>query len=100
MIGYKLFRVRKNGTLGSLFINRKAVLKLNEWLDYEEHLTKNFKFRPGWHICKSPNAPHLSMKNRKWYKVEFEDFETLKRPLHQGDDWYIAKRIKILEKHD
>lgn len=26
MIAYKLFRLRKDGTLGSLFVNRRAVL--------------------------------------------------------------------------
>lgn len=32
MITYKLFRQRKDGTLGSLFINRKARLPEGVWL--------------------------------------------------------------------
>ena len=98
MIGYKLFRERKDGSIGSLFINRKARLLMNEWLPYENHATKGFAVRPGWHLCSEPKAPHLSMKNRAWYKVEFFLYETLKRPESQGGTWYLSTNIKILEK--
>jgi hypothetical protein len=98
MIGYKLFRERKDGTIGSLFINRKAKLLLNKWLSSDNYPTKGFAERPGWHICKEPNAPHLSMKNRAWYKVEFVNAITLKRPESQGGIWYLSPNIKILEK--
>tara|TARA_R110000782_G_scaffold30983_6_gene76816 strand:+ start:5470 stop:5769 length:300 start_codon:yes stop_codon:yes gene_type:complete len=98
MIGYKLFRERKNGTIGSLFINRKAILTLNKWLPASSYPTKGFALRPSWHICKEPVAPHLSMKNRAWYKVEFTNAESLKRPLSQGGVWYLSSNIKIIEK--
>ena len=60
--------------------------------------TKGFALRPSWHICKEPVAPHLSMKNRAWYKVEFTNAESLKRPLSQGGVWYLSSNIKIIEK--
>lgn len=98
MIGYKLFRVRKNGSIGSLFINKKEKLLLNEWLLFGDYPTKGFVHRPGWHICEKPDAPHLSLKNRAWFKVEFMNCTTIKRPLSQGGLWYLAPSIKILEK--
>jgi hypothetical protein len=96
MIGYKLFRVRKNGTIGSLFINRKAVVPINKWLKSEEHPTKGFAIRAGWHITHAPVAPHLSKKGRCWYKVEFKNYQKLKRPKNQGGMWYLAKCMRVI----
>ncbi len=97
MIGYKLFRTRKNGTIGSLFINRKAILPIGQWIDADTFPTKGFAIRPGWHITHSPCAPHLSMKGRCWYKVEFKDYHKLKRPEAQGGVWYIANKMRIIK---
>lgn len=97
MIAYKLFRVLKDGTISSLFINKKRRLPLNIWLESESFPTKGFAIRPYWHCTNSPKAPHLSMKNRAWFKVEMEDFEEFNRPKSQGGLWYLAKRIKIIK---
>lgn len=102
MIGYKLFRVRKNGTIGPLFINRKAVLPINEWMEAEEHRTKGFAFRPGWHACIKPEAPHLKTELangevRRWYKVELAECRIYNRPESQGGTWVLAQFLKILE---
>ena len=95
IIAYKLFRKRKDGTLGSLFINRKKVLPLNEWVVAEEHPTKGYYFRPYWHCCAKPEAPHLSTKNRVWAEVEIQDYLMFCRPQKQGGVWYLSKQIKI-----
>lgn len=97
-IAYKLFRVRKNGTIGSLFINRKAILPIGEWVEAKPYKTKGFAFRPGWHCTKKPHAPHLGMEGRAWYKVEIETYTEHIRPKNQGGMWYLAHRMKILEK--
>lgn len=97
MIGYKLFRQRKDGTLGPLFINCKQRLVVGETYIAEEHKTKGYAFRPGWHICHSMNAPHLSKKNRVWAKVKFHDYSKHQRPESQGGLWYTAKEMKILK---
>jgi len=97
MIGYKLFRLRKDGTLGPLFINRKQRLEVGEIYLAEAHLTKGYAFRPGWHICSAMNAPHLSKKGRVWAKVRFSDYEKHLRPESQGGLWYTAQIIQILE---
>jgi len=97
MIGYKLFRVRNDGTLGPLFINCKQRINVGELYEAEEHLTKGFAFRPGWHICSEKNAPHLSKKDRTWYKVEFEDYVEHIRPASQGGLWYTAKWMRVIE---
>jgi len=97
MIAYKLFRLRKDGSISSLFINKKRRLEFDKWLKSEEFPTKGFAFRPGWHSTNSPNAPHLGMKNRKWFRVEIKDFVEIKRPESQGGIWYLSKWIKILQ---
>lgn len=38
------------------------------------------------------------MKGRAWFKVEMEDFEKFNRPKSQGGLWYLAKKIKIINK--
>jgi hypothetical protein len=99
MIGYKLFRERKDGSLGPLFINRKLKIQIGVSYPMEEHRTRGFAFRPGWHICRTPRAPHLSMKNRAWYKVEFELLDIIDRPDSQGGTWYLGKTMKVISKH-
>jgi hypothetical protein len=96
-IAWKLFRLRKDGSLGPLFINRKQRVPIGEWLDAEEHPTKGFAFRPGWHCCSERNAPHLSKNGRVWVKVEIEDYQEIQRPERQGGVWFLANRMKVIE---
>ena len=100
MIGYKLFRKRKDGTLGSLFINRKARLPVDQWMQAESHRTKGYAFRPHWHVLERPEAPHLTLKGRVWCRVEMsvaEGIKTIIRRASQGGVWYLAQRIRIIE---
>ena len=98
MIVYKLIRNLKNGELSPLFINKKSRLPIGVWLEAENHPTKGFSVRKGWHCTLSPIAPHLSTKNRVWVKVEVEDYEYFNRPESQGGTWVLAQRMKIIEK--
>ena len=95
-VGYKLFRKRRNGSYGPLFINKTLQLYPHIAYDAECHPTKGFKVRPGWHICSKKNAPHLSKNGRVWCLVEFTDYEEIFRPDNQGGLWYIANRMMIL----
>ena len=96
MIAYKLLRRRKNGTLGPLFINRRQIIPIGKWLKAENHPTKGYAVRPGWHTTTKPEAPHLSMRDRVWMKVEIDDYTELKRPAIQGGLWWLANRMKVL----
>lgn len=101
MIAYKLFRVKKNGAITPLFINKKLELPLNEWMEAEDHPTKGFAHRMGWHCCFEPVAPHLKTELktgeiRRWYKVEVEDTKTYDRPESQGGSWVLANRLRII----
>ncbi len=96
MKAYKLMRLRKDGTLGSLFIYRKNVIPIGIWLEAEDHPTKGYAHRPGWHCTYKPEAPHLSKKNRVWVEVEVEDFSIFERPINQGGKWILAKKMKIV----
>lgn len=103
MIAYKLLRKRRrDGTLGSLFINRGEVLPVGEWLAAQPYRTAGFAYRPGWHAVTRPVAPHLkerlaSGEQRAWFKVELDGVQPDRRPESQGGEWLIAERMKILE---
>ena len=92
---YKLFTLHKDGTISSLFINKKRRLPINKWLTANCYPTKNFLIRQGWHALSQPYAPHLSIKNRIWKEVELLCVETIKRPESQGGLWYLAKYLRI-----
>lgn len=96
MIGFKLFRKRKDGSYGPLFINRRLKLHVGVWYEAELHPTKGYAVRPGWHLCDQPVAPHLSEKDRVWCIVEYEDSTAHQRPASQGGLWHTAKRLKII----
>jgi len=98
MIAYKLFRVRKDGSIGSLFINRRERLPINKWLSAKPYPTKGYAYRPYWHCTSGPTAPHLSKNGRAWYKVQIKNYSALDRPEAQGGLWYLASSIKIIEK--
>jgi hypothetical protein len=98
MIGYKLFRKRKDGSLGPLFINRKQRLVPGEWYHAVPHKTKGYAFRPGWHICSEMKAPHLRQGgDRVWAKVEFYGTDKIIRPESQGGIWWLGSMMRILE---
>lgn len=97
MRAYKLMRLRKDGTLGPLFINATMRVPMNEWLDAEDHPTKGYKHRPGWHVLPLPIAPHLTTKGRVWVRVEILDYVQMTRATHQGGVWYLAKKMRIVE---
>lgn len=96
MLAYKLMRLRKNGTLGSLFINKKAVIPLNQWLQAYDFPTKGYQRRFGWHCTFKPVAPHLSTKNRVWVECEVEEYMTYDRPESQVGCWILANKMRIL----
>ena len=93
---YKLFRVRKDGSLGSLFIARRERLPVGKWLQSEVVPTKGFAVRPGWHACSEPRAPHLSEVGRKWFEVEILAHKEHLRPESQGGLWYTAIWMRIV----
>ena len=101
MVVYKLFRRRKDGSLGPLFINTRQRINIGEWLHAESHPTKGYAVRPGWHACLKAEAPHLKKEPkghvRVWVKCEVEDYETYARPKNQGGIWVLAQRLRVIE---
>lgn len=95
MIAYKLFRRRADGTLGPLFINRRLRVPVGEWLPAEDHPTKGYAHRPGWHCTLKPMAPHLSTKGRVWCEVEVRQCKKYARPETQGGTWVLAQWLKV-----
>lgn len=104
MTAYKLFRLRKDGTLGSLFVNRRAVLPPGAWLDASDaHPHPGLAHRPGWHCCGEMRAPHIKLllkngERRVWAQVTMGGrVKTQLRPQSQGGLWFLADWIKIEE---
>ena len=101
MIAYKLMSLKK-GKLYPLFINRTQEVPMHQWLDAEDHPTKGFSHRVGWHCTHLPKAPHLKMNpkgrpERVWCLVEIEDYEEFKRPDSQGGLWYLAEKMVVIK---
>ncbi len=98
---FKLVRLKKDGTIGTLFIVRGQAMPFGEWLQAEENPTKGFAVRRGWHCTFTKHAPHLkkdlkSGEHRVWVEVEVEDYVTYERPESQGGAWILAEKMKII----
>ena len=101
MKAYKLLRIKKDGKLYPLFINKTVETLIDEWMEAECHPTTGFAVRKGWHCCFKPIAPHLKMQlssgeQRVWVECEVEDWESYDRPESQGGSWILAQRMKIV----
>lgn len=119
MLVYKLFRVRKDGSLGPLFINARQRLELGVAYVAENHPTQGYAPRPGWHSGLRPQADHLSERGRVWVECEVPDYEYTvrdhgdlfnpsgdmksvpgngfyqwRRPAHQGGTWIISGELR------
>lgn len=90
-------RLRKDGSLSPLFINKQSIVPIGKWINAKCHPTPGFKVRKGWHILAKPNAPHLSKKGRIWVKVEMAGITELQRPKAQGGLWYLANKMRIVK---
>lgn len=95
IIAYKLFRVRKDGSFGSLFIGKKSVIPLGKWLPCEDLKTPGYQHRPGWHAAPAPFAPHLTTKGRVWCEVQLRYVRMIERPKAQGSAWYLARMMRV-----
>ena len=95
----KLFTLRKDGTLGPLFIGAKERIPVGEWYEFDEKLfRKGFAERPAIHAA-TKDAPHIKPKageGRIMKRVLLRNWKTFKRPESQGDDWIIAGEMKVL----
>ena len=94
--GYKLFNLRRDGSIGPLFINRRQRIDIGRWLPAESHPTKGFKVRPQWHATSAPVAPHLSERGRIWKRVELRGVTEMMRPDSQGGKWYLADELRVV----
>jgi hypothetical protein len=95
--GFKLFRRRKDGTLGPLFINARQRIEVGRTYEAEDHPTKGYAHRPGWHLAKQPVAPHLSTKGRVWCRVQYTGGVEYPRPESQGGCWILARTMRVVE---
>jgi hypothetical protein len=101
---YKVLRVRRDGTIGSCFINRSATLPVGEWLKAEDHPTSGFAHKPGWHTCSTQSAPVMThnakarKENRYWFRVEIASYDENPRPPEQGGMCYRSFFMRIVEK--
>ena len=101
MVAYKLLRLRKDGTLGPLFVGRDLVIPISRTIQAQDDLPHpGLAHRPGFHCCANMFAPHikLELKNgekRVWCLVTIDNYEKLNRPESQGGLWYIARTMRV-----
>lgn len=101
MTAYKLLRLRRDGTLGPLFVGRGQVIRVGEVLRARSDLPHpGLAHRPGYHCYARPEAPHLKTRlsngeRRVWCKVEIGDYTELRRPASQGGIWYLAQSMRV-----
>ena len=96
MRAWKLFNLRKDGSIGPLFINRRQRIPAGHCLPAESHPTRGFKLRPQWHATSAPVAPHLSEKGRVWREVELRGVTEMIRPNSQGGKWFLADNLMVV----
>jgi hypothetical protein len=90
-------RLRKDGSLGPLFINRRLRIQVGDKLPAGLHPTKGYALRPGWHACKEKLAPHLRQGgDRVWCAVLLWGVTEHERPACQGGTWYTAADMKVI----
>lgn len=99
MKAYKLMRLKKDGKLYPLFINKKEPIVFGEWMKAQEIPTKGFAVRKGWHCTIIPFAPHLKTKLksgevRVWVEVDVSDVVFYNRPESQGGVWALAQHMR------
>ena len=103
MKAYKLLRLRKDGTLGPLFVGRRSVFRVGDRLAAEFNLPHpGLAHRPGFHCCAEPRAPHIKrvLKNgerRVWCEVRIYGVTRHDRPECQGGVWYTAFHMEIVK---
>lgn len=103
MKAYKLLRVKSDGNLYPLFINKTTPTPVGVWMEAECFPTKGFAVRQGWHCCFKPIAPHLKQElangeKRIWVEVEVEGWTKYDRPESQGGAWILADRMMIVRR--
>ena len=75
--GYKLFKQDPIGNLYPLFIGKKEVMPIGEWIKAKILPTKGFSVRPGLHlgeICSAPwlmsaDGTYKSQRSKYWKRV-------------------------------
>lgn len=96
IIGYKLFDVRSDGSLQSLYVDRTRTLPEGRWLEAKDIKVQDRAYRPGWHACSEPKAPHLRKAGRVWKEVWLKGAKEHTRPDSQGGLWYTARKMLIV----
>lgn len=97
--GWKLFRLIPFFVINfRFFINKTKELPMGKIMPAEDHPTKGFAHRPGWHCTSKPEAPHLSEKGRVWLMVRlYGEVVKVDRPASQGGQWFLAEHMEILQ---
>lgn len=94
---HKLLRVRRDGSLGPLFIDKRLRIPVGRWLVAKPKRTKGYAFRPGWHaVSDRRTVKHLRQGgDRLWFLVELRGARAEVRPRGQGT-WYVARKMRVV----
>jgi len=100
---YKLLRLRKDGSLGPLFVGRRLRMEVGQEYRARTDLPHpGLAHRPGFHCCAAPRAPHIRLRLRSgevrvWCEVSLSGWiNEHRRPDCQGGLWFTAEKMKIV----
>lgn len=103
MIAYKIMRMNRDHSFGSLYVLRDIKYHIGVNYHAQDGQPKNLAHRPGFHATTEPFAPHITLtpasgENRLWVEVLLGGkIEEFKRPSNQGGKWLIAEQMKPLK---
>ena len=97
---YKIMRVKTDGMLYPIGVNRYRSYNVGEWYDAEHIESRKYKTKKGFYGFEKPSSKRYKESLRRgekrvWVECETEDCELYYHPM-DGETWMIAQRMKIL----
>ena len=100
MLMYKVMRVKSDGMLYSINVNRRKPYNIDEWVTAEYILTKHYHDKKGFYGFEKPDVTKYKYKlqrgeRRVWVECEVSDYEIVYYAPDQVN-WVIAQKMKII----
>lgn len=100
MLMYKVMRIKSDGMLYSVNVNRNKPYNIDEWVNAEYILTKHYHDRKGFYGFEKPDSKKYKDKlhrgdRRIWVECEVADYEIVYN-AHDQVNWVIAQKMKII----
>ena len=97
---YKIMRVRSDGMLYSIGVNRNKPYDIDEWYTAEHIVSRKYKTKKGFYGFEKPDNERYKTTlqrgdRRIWVECEVEDYEFYHHVM-DGATWVIAQRMRMI----